>query len=116
LLTLFTTSAVDTGGKFAAGVVDTGGNLPPALLTPVANLPPVSLKPVANLPPVSTTQVKLVEKFAAGVVDSGGAPWLANISANFRKNLKRAKWILWGWGETDSSKQPEAKNLVTLSL
>ena len=24
--------------------------------------------------------------------------------------------ILWGWGKTDSSKKPEAKNLVTLSL
>jgi hypothetical protein len=23
------------------------------------------------------------------VVDTGGAPWAANISANFRKNLKR---------------------------
>jgi hypothetical protein len=23
---------------------------------------------------------------------------------------------LWGWGETDSYKKPEAKNLVTLSL
>ena len=28
--------------------------------------------------------------FAAGVVDTGGAPLLANISANFRKNLKRS--------------------------
>jgi hypothetical protein len=53
------------------------------------------------MPPVSTTLVKLVEKFAAGVVDTagkfgtgvadtGGAPWLANISANFRKNSKRS--------------------------
>jgi hypothetical protein len=24
--------------------------------------------------------------------------------------------ILWGWGETDSLKKPEAKKLVTLSL
>jgi hypothetical protein len=51
---------------FATGVVHTGG----------------------NLPPVSTTPVKLVAKFAAGVVDTGGAPKLANISANFRKNFK----------------------------
>ncbi len=29
-------------------------------------------------------------KFATGVVDTGGASWLANISANFRKNLKRS--------------------------
>jgi hypothetical protein len=72
----------------------------------------VSLIPAANLPPVSTTQGKLVAKFAAGVVDTGGnfaagvvdtggkfatgvidtggAPLLANISANFRKNLKRS--------------------------
>ncbi len=77
---------------------------------------PVSLTPVANLPPVSTTLAKLVEKFAAGVADTGGkfadgvvdtgsnfatgvvdtggkfatggAPWLAIISANFRKNSK----------------------------
>ncbi len=44
-----------------------------------------------NLPPVSTTLAKMVEKFATGVVDTGGASWLANISANFRKNLKRSK-------------------------
>jgi hypothetical protein len=59
-------------------------------VTPVANLPPVSLIPVANLPPVSTTEAKLVAKFAAGVVDTGGAPLLAIISANFRKNSKRS--------------------------
>ncbi len=68
---------------------------------------------MANLPPVSTTLAKLVAKFAASVadtgckfaagvvdtsgnfaagvvdtvvVDTGGAPLLANISANFRKN------------------------------
>jgi hypothetical protein len=45
---------------------------------------------VANLPPESTTLAKLVAKFAAGVVDTGGAPLLANISANFRKKLKRS--------------------------
>jgi hypothetical protein len=68
----------------------------------------VSLTPVANLQLVSTTQGKLVAKFAAGVVDTGGnfaagvvdiatgvvdtggAPLLVNISANFRKNLKRS--------------------------
>jgi hypothetical protein len=49
---------------------------------------PVSLSPVANLPPVSTLQGELEAKFAAGVVDTGGAPLLANISANFRKNSK----------------------------
>jgi hypothetical protein len=46
------------------------------------------------------------------------APWLANISANFQKNSKRSYWdtVHWGWGETDSWKKPEAKNLLTLSL
>jgi hypothetical protein len=58
--------------------------------------------PVANLPPVSTTLTKLVEKFAAGVVDTGGAPSLANISANFRKISKRFSWNTLGLGETDS--------------
>jgi hypothetical protein len=48
-----------------------------------------------KLPPVSTTLAKLVAKFAAGVadtgvVDTGGAPLLANISANFRKKSKRS--------------------------
>jgi hypothetical protein len=78
------TDTGDTGGKFAL----------------------VSLIPVANLP-VSTTPAELVAKFAAGVVDiggkfsvgvvdtdgnfvtgvvdTGGAPWLANISANFKR-------------------------------
>jgi hypothetical protein len=66
----------------------------------------------ANLPPVSITLAKLVAKFAAGVVDTGsnfaagvsdtsgkiatgvihtgGAPLLAYMSENFRKNLKRS--------------------------
>jgi hypothetical protein len=52
--------------------------------------PPVSTTPVANLPPVSTTVAKLVAKYATGVVDTSGAPLLANISANFRKNSKRS--------------------------
>jgi hypothetical protein len=60
-------------------------------------LPPVSLTPVANLPPASLIPVAI-------------------ISANFRKNSNGPNAILWGWGEADSSKKPEAKNLVTLSL
>jgi hypothetical protein len=79
LFPLFATGVIDTGGKFAAGVVDTGGKLPPVTLTTAA-----------NLPPVSTTQGKMVAKFATGVVDTGGAPWLTNISANFRKKSKRS--------------------------
>jgi hypothetical protein len=34
----------------------------------------------------------------------------------FEKIRNGLNGILWGWGETDSRKKPEAKNLVTLSL
>jgi hypothetical protein len=85
LFPLFATGVIDTGGKFAAGVIDTGGKLPPVSLIPATNLLPVLLTPVVKLPPVSTTLAKLVAKFTTGVFDTGGAPLLANISANFRK-------------------------------
>ncbi len=46
----------------------------------------------------------------------GGAPWAANISANFRKNLKRTWWDTQGlWGNWFMEK-PEVENLVALSL
>jgi hypothetical protein len=51
--------------KFAAGVVDNGGNFAASIIDTGG-------------------------KFAIGVVDTDGAPCLANISANFRKNLKRS--------------------------
>ncbi len=55
------------------------------------HLPPVSLTPVANLElPISLR--------------------------NFEKIRNDLYGILWGWGETESWKEPEAKNLVTLSL
>jgi hypothetical protein len=34
----------------------------------------------------------------------------------FEKIQNGPNVILWGWGETDSRKKQEAKNLVTLSL
>jgi len=39
------------------------------------------------------------EIFAADVVDTGGAPWLANISSNFHKNVKWPKCYFQGLGE-----------------
>jgi hypothetical protein len=36
-------------------------------------------------------------KFAPGVIDTGGAPLLANISVNFRKNLKRSLCDRYSW-------------------
>ncbi len=53
---------------------------------------------------------------AARVFDTGGAPWLAKSLRIFKKIQNGPNGILWGWGETDSWKKPEAKNLVTLSL
>ncbi len=65
--------------------------LPPVSLTQVANLLPVSLIPVVHL-------------------DLRISPRI------FEKIWNSPNGILWGWGETDSWKKPEAKNLVTLSL
>ncbi len=62
-------------------------------LTQVTNLPPVSLVPL-----ISVVHLDL---------------W---ISSRFLKKRNGLNGILWGWGETDSWKKPEAKNLVTLSL
>jgi hypothetical protein len=106
LLPLFATGVVDTGGKFAAGIVDTSGNLLPASLTPVAKM----------MEKFATGVADTGGKFATRVVDTGGAPWLAHISANFRKKMKRSKWNTLGLGANWFMKKPEAKNLVTLSL
>jgi hypothetical protein len=55
------------------------------------HLPPVSLTPVANL------ELRISLRI-------------------FGKILNGLNGILWGWGETDSWKEPEAKKLVALSL
>jgi hypothetical protein len=64
-------------------------------IIPLANLPPVSLNQWQVRYRVVDTSDKfsagVIDKggnFAADVVDTGGAPWIANISANFRKNSK----------------------------
>jgi hypothetical protein len=61
------------------------------LLIPVANLPPVSLILVVHLD--LRISLRILEKIWNG-----------------------PNGILWGWGKTDSGKNPEAKYLVTLSL
>jgi hypothetical protein len=53
-------------------------------------MPPVSLTPVANL------ELRISPRI-------------------FEKILNGLNGILWGWGETDSWKDPEAKNLVPLN-
>jgi len=45
-----------------------------------------------------------------GVVDTSGAPWLANISANFRKNLKRSYWDTLGRGGNWFMQKTRSKN------
>ncbi len=75
------------GEKFAASVIDTRGKFATG-----------------------------VAEFAYGVSDAGGAPWLADIAANFRKIFVLNLSYLQGLGEDDSWKKPEAKHLVTLSL
>jgi hypothetical protein len=57
-------------GKFFTGVADTGGNF------------------VDTSGKFAAGVVDTGGKFAIGVVDIGVAPWLANISAIFLKNLK----------------------------
>ncbi len=47
--------------------------------------------------------------FATGVIDTGGAPWFANIYANFRKNVNVSYSLIRGLGETDPCKKPEVE-------
>ncbi len=54
--------------------------------------------------------------FATGVVDTGANLELGISPRIFEKIRNGLNGILWGLGETDSWKEPEAKNLVTLSL
>jgi hypothetical protein len=70
--------------KFAAGVVDTGGNF-------------------------AASFVDTRGKFASSVVDTGGAHWLANISKNFQKNLKRSKRHTLGLGGNWFMKKTRSK-------
>jgi hypothetical protein len=54
-----------------------------------SNCLPLVLTPVTNLLPVSTTPVVPVAKCdAIVIVDTVSSHWLADISDNFRKNLK----------------------------
>jgi hypothetical protein len=78
--------------KLAAGVVDTGGKFTTCLVDTSGKF--------------ATGVVNAGDKFVPVIDETGGAPWLASIS-----NV-----IFRGLCEYDSWKEPEAKNLVTLSL
>jgi hypothetical protein len=76
LVANFAAAVVDTGGKFAA-VVDTGENFATGVFD-------TGGKFATSINNTSETRDN------AGVLDTSGAPSLANISANFRKNSKRS--------------------------
>ncbi len=59
----FAAGVIDNGGKFSTGVLDTGSK-------------------------IAAGVIDTGGKFATGVDDTGGAPWLPNISMNFRKIQK----------------------------
>ncbi len=73
---------------YTIGVIDTGGKWKKSSIRKALICLQCSWKSVAKLPPVSTTPAVQVAKFTSDVVDTCGAPWLANISENFRQNLK----------------------------
>jgi hypothetical protein len=69
------------------------------------------------LPPVSTTTAVQAAKFAAGVIDTVGAHWLANLSADFWKNLKRPLVLFSGaWGKMIHEKTWSKKSRDTVPL
>ncbi len=97
----FATGVVDTGGKFAAGIVDTGGKFATGVNSTRGNGGKICRQCRWYRWQIcrrcrwyrrqfATGVINTGGKFATGVVDTGGAPWLANISANFRKNSKRS--------------------------
>ncbi len=63
-----------------------------------------------------TGEVYTGDKFAAGVVDTGGALWLVNIAANFRKIRNDPNVFFRGLGEDDSWKtwSKKSRDIVPL--
>ncbi len=99
--------------QIAAGINDTGGKFAPVSKTPAANFA------ISSPRVVCTCQKKqsvfhLSEPSAALTKLLGVELWIS--PRIFEKIGNGLNGILWGWGETDSWKEPEAKNLVTLSL
>jgi hypothetical protein len=96
LFPLFATGVNNTSG--------TGGKI--CRWYPVANLPPVAFDTGGNF---ATDVIDTGGKFATGVVDTGGAPWLANISANFRKNWNALMLFSGAWGKVIHGKNLKQK-------
>jgi hypothetical protein len=73
LFPLFASSVIDTKGSFTANVVDNGSKFVDCGVNTSGKF--------------TTAVVDTGGKFASGVVYTNGAPFLANISANFPKNF-----------------------------
>ncbi len=95
----FATGVVDTGGKFAAGIVDTGGKFATGINSTRETRGKICRQCRWYRWQICRRCRWYRRQFATvvidtgrttGVNDTGGAPWLANISANFRKNSKRS--------------------------
>ena len=67
----------------------------------------------ANFATVTADVVDTGDKFAN---DTGGAPFAANISANFRKKLKRLYWCSGAWGKLNSWNNLMSKSRGTVPL
>ncbi len=94
----FATGVVDTGGKFAAGVNntrETGGK--------------ICRRCRWYRWQICRRCRSYRRQFATGVIDTGGAPWLANISASFRKNSKWSLCYYQGLGGRWSMKKTWSK-------
>jgi hypothetical protein len=66
--------------------------------TPVKNFRLFGYFPVTRINKFFAGVVDTAEQFIASVVDTGDKYSFANISANFRKNLKHPHWNTWGPG------------------
>ncbi len=126
-----TTGVNDTGGKFAAGINDTVSKFATGIkdtgskfchryqrhrwqimgtISGCRHLK-VNLKAKIYIYVSSTTQ-----RWQNKIITPVANLELRISPRIFEKIRNCLNVILWGWGETDSWKEPEAKNLVTLSL
>ncbi len=83
---------VDTGGKFVTGVMGPISGCR-HLKVNLKEIIKIYVNFTAQRCPNKISKIFLIEdffSFATSVNDTGGAPWAANISANFRKN---SKWL-----------------------
>ncbi len=121
----FATGINDTGGKFATGVVDTGGKQWDQYQAADTLKWTWRQKCIYVLTLLSKgVQTKLLKFFWLKIFlicHRCQQHWWSTLSCEYLREFSKKIWngptgILWGWGETDWWKKPEAKNLVTLSL